>query len=136
MHASSRHHNLRGEHVELVGWGVEYDVEGAFFCRVRRENLDETCLSKGKDIIEHECGNEDIKIRRKKKKKKKKKKEDKGVFGVSGAQGFGWSNYLISIKEDGNSPGEVRTPYMTIYNYSVYLGLFNSLRLIRTSTYI
>lgn len=66
------------------GGGDRYDVEGAFFCRVRRENLDETRLSKGNDIIEHECGNEDIKIRR-------KKREDKGVFGVSGAQGFGWS---------------------------------------------
>lgn len=57
MHVSSRHHNLRGEHVELV-WGGDNDVEGAFFCRVRRDNLDETRLSKGKAIIEHEHENE------------------------------------------------------------------------------
>lgn len=56
MHVSSRHHNLRGEHVELV-WGVDNDVEGAFFCRVRRDNLDEPRLSKGKAIIEHEHEN-------------------------------------------------------------------------------
>lgn len=34
------------------------DVEGAFFCRVRRDNLDETRLSKGKAILEHEHENE------------------------------------------------------------------------------
>lgn len=56
MHVSSRHHNLRGEHVELV-WG-DNDVEG-FFCRVRRYNFDETRLSKGKAIIEHGDENED-----------------------------------------------------------------------------
>lgn len=62
MHVSSRHHNLRGEHVELV-WG-DNDVEG-FFCRVRRDNFDETRLSKGKAIIEHGHESEELKIKNK-----------------------------------------------------------------------
>lgn len=64
MHVSSRHHNLRGEHVELV-WGNN-DVEGAFFCRVCKVlDLDETRLSKGKAIFEHEHENEEMKTNNK-----------------------------------------------------------------------
>lgn len=51
----------------MLNWcgGGDNDVEGAFFCRVRRDNLDEPRLSKGKAIIEYEHENKEIKTKNK-----------------------------------------------------------------------